>query len=70
MLAPDVKRVLNLHLECIKRQHTPECNRDCVHCDALTRRSEVIEAIDTALKVVDFLERKRNEHERKTKGEG
>lgn len=63
MLAPEVISNLELHIACIKAQHTPECNRDCVHCDKALSKTPTLETLDTALKVIKFVEQKRREHE-------
>lgn len=59
MLAPDVINNLKLHLSCIQRQHTPECKRDCNNCDVCVRKNTTMEALDTAIKVLEFVEEKR-----------
>lgn len=61
MLAPEVIHNLELHLECINRQHTPECNRDCVNCNVAVTKSVTAEALETALKVLRYVEKLRKE---------
>lgn len=65
MLAPEVISTLEKYIACCKRQHTPECNRECQKCDICATKSQVIEALETALQVVKFVERKRAEHDSK-----
>ena len=63
MKAPEVIANLEKHLECINRQHTEKCKRDCYNCDACVTKSVTAESIETALKVLKFVEEKRKAHE-------
>lgn len=61
MKAPEVIHTLKLHLACISRQHTPDCKRECDTCDVCARKGETSEALETAIKVLEFVEQKRKE---------
>lgn len=63
MKAPEVIENLEKHLECINRQHTEKCNRDCRNCDVCVTKSVAAEALETALKVVKFVEERRKANE-------
>lgn len=63
MLAPEVISTLEKYTECCKRQYTPRCDRKCSQCDTCATKSQIIEAMETALKVIKFVEEKRRAHE-------
>lgn len=62
MKAQGTRKVLDNLRRCTQRQMLGKCKRDCQHCDLLMPCSEVYEGLETAINVVDFLERKRKEH--------
>lgn len=62
MKAQGVRKVLDNLRRCTQRQMLGKCKRDCQHCDLLMPCNEVYEGLDTAIQVVDFLERKRKEY--------
>jgi len=61
MLAPEVISNLKMHLACIQRQHTPECKRECDKCDVCLRKNATMETLETAIKVLEYVEQKRAE---------
>lgn len=65
MKAPEVISILEKHLECIRRQHTPQCNRECQKCDTCATKSGTVEALETALKVLKYIEQKRSDNEQR-----
>lgn len=65
MKAEGVRRVLVNLKRCTQRQMLGKCSRDCQHCDLLMPCSEVYEGLETAIQVVDFLEKKRKEYQDK-----
>ena len=62
MKAEGVRRVLSNLRACSERQLTKRCDRNCLHCDLIMSAQETYDGLDTAIQVVDFLERKRKEH--------
>ena len=62
MKAEGVRKVLSNLKACSERQLVKRCTRDCLHCDLIMPINDVLEGLDTAIKVVDFLEEKRKEH--------
>lgn len=65
MKAEGVRKVLDNLRRCTQRQMLGKCKRDCQHCDLLMPCSEVYEGLETAINVVDFLEKKRKEYQDK-----
>ena len=61
MLAPEVIHNLKMHLSCIDRQHTPDCNRDCVNCDVALGKTPTKEALEKAIQVLEYVEKIRKE---------
>lgn len=51
-----VKEILETELECVSRQDTPECDKDCLHCDLLMDPDEIKEAYKTAIKALEQTE--------------
>lgn len=62
MKAEGVRRVLSNLKDCSDRQLMKTCTRDCLHCDLIMPVNDVLEGLDTAIKLVDFFEKKRNEY--------
>lgn len=44
--------VLEKERECVLRQDSPDCDRDCKKCDLLLPTETVVEAYDNAIKVI------------------
>lgn len=65
MKAEGVRKVLSNLKACSERQLVKRCTRDCLHCDLIMPINDVMEGLDTAIKVVDFLEKKRKEYQDK-----
>lgn len=44
--------VLQREKECVLRQDTPECNRDCKNCNLVLPTEEVVAGYDTAIEIL------------------
>lgn len=64
MKAEETIHLLKLHLACIQRQHTPDCKRECDNCELCVRKGKTIEALDTGIRVLEFVEQKRKEQKK------
>lgn len=45
-------RILEIEKQCVLRQDTPECTRECSFCDLVQNADEVISAYDTAINIL------------------
>lgn len=64
MKAEETIHLLKLHLACISRQHTPDCKRECDNCELCVRKGKTMEALETGIKVIEWLEQKRKEQKK------
>ena len=53
-------QILKTELECVNRQGTPKCNRDCLNCDLLLPAKDVREAYETAIKVLEIVKKQQD----------
>lgn len=44
--------VLERERECVLRQDTPECNRDCKNCDLVLPKEKVVRAYDNVIGII------------------
>ena len=49
-------KVLEQEKECVLRQDTPKCNRDCKNCDLLLPTEDVIAAYETAIEILTTID--------------
>lgn len=55
---PDISRtvkMLEIEKQCVLRQDTPQCTRECSFCDLVQNADEVISAYDTAINILKQL---------------
>ena len=48
-----VAEILKIEKECVERQDTPKCNRDCGNCDLLLPTEEVKQAYTLAIGCIE-----------------
>ena len=48
-----VVEILKIEKECVERQDTPKCNRDCENCDLLLPTEEVKQAYTLAIGCIE-----------------
>ena len=60
MTGERVLQILKTELECVNRQGTPKCNRDCLNCDLLLPAKDVREAYETSIKVLTIVKRQQD----------
>ena len=60
MTGERVIQILKTELECVNRQGTPKCNRDCLNCDLLLAAKDVREAYETAIKVCEHVKKQQD----------
>lgn len=48
-----VTEILKIEKECVERQDTPQCNRDCGNCDLLLPTEEVKQAYTLAIGCIE-----------------
>lgn len=53
-------QILKTELECVNRQGTPKCNRDCLNCDLLLPAKDVREAYETTIKVLEIVKKQQD----------
>ena len=61
MKADEVEKILLTEIDCLNRQKRQECKHDCIKCELSVSGDKLIEAVETSLNVVHFLEKKREE---------
>lgn len=52
---PDISKtikMLEIEKQCVLRQDTPQCTRECSFCDLVQNADEVISAYDTAINLL------------------
>ena len=55
---PDISRtvkMLEIEKQCVLRQDTPQCTRECSFCDLVQNADEVVSAYDTAINILKQL---------------
>lgn len=48
-------RIMEIEKQCVLRQDTPQCTRECSFCDLVQNADEVISAYDTAINILKQL---------------
>lgn len=65
MKAAETRKVIDNLRQCTERQIQNKCSRNCKKCDLLMPCNEVLEGLETAIKVIDFVDKNRNSYNRK-----
>lgn len=47
--------ILQAEKECVLRQNSPKCDRDCFHCDLLKTSSDIILTYEELLRILDLI---------------
>lgn len=61
MKADEVERTLLTIVDCLNRQKRKECKRNCIRCEVGLSGDQVIEALETSIKAVNYLKLRVNE---------
>lgn len=62
MKAAETRKVIDNLRQCTERQIQKKCTRNCQKCDLLMPCNEVLEGLETAIKVIDFVDKNRKSY--------
>lgn len=62
MKAAETRKVIDNLRQCTERQIQKKCSRNCQQCDLLMPCNEVLEGLETAIKVIDFVDKNRKSY--------